>query len=95
MRSFNHSEKYLHFDGNHAAKGSILYGGQLDTCSMIPGMNNSLGIFDFITIAVPDNDTHIITSEITAICFCDEHSSAHCILREMNITRYRRQQITM
>lgn len=100
--TINSTSKYLTFDGNYAASGSILYGGKLDSCSIVrlrehitanSTFRGIIGIFNLIA-SKEANQSYAITSDVKRLCFCDDHA-LNCNLRELNVTRYHSQVILL
>eukprot|EP00731_Ephydatia_muelleri_P030567 Em0022g81a len=84
----------LNFEGNYAGDaGSVLYGGNIDTCQMEPScLNNSTATFINISrIGYHDNSTSLISSDSPCVYSC---SPLTC-LSNLNISIYPGQTIDL
>ena len=75
---------HLYFEGNYAGDaGSVLYGGNIDTCQMLEESNcsyNSTYIFDSITeIGYHNPSTSLISSDSPCIYPCDSFTNLACL----------------
>ena len=84
------SDVYVYFEGNFAGEaGSVLYGGNIDNCSLECGtmphhyqdicITSSGDIFDMIMDIGPhDNSTSFISSDPTKVCRCNLSYPLNC-----------------
>ena len=73
---------HLYFEGNYAGDaGSVLYGGNIDTCQIYPScLYSSTIVFDNITIiGYHDNSTSLISSDSPCIYSCNTSTSPVCL----------------
>ena len=75
---------HLYFEGNYAGDaGSVLYGGNIDTCRMLEESNcsyNSTYVFDSITeIGYHNPSTSLISSDSPCIYPCDSYTNQVCL----------------
>ena len=75
---------HLYFEGNYAGDaGSVLYGGNIDTCQMLEDSNctyNSTYIFDSITeIGYHNPSSSLISSDSPCIYSCDVFTNLVCL----------------
>ena len=72
---------HLYFEGNYAGDaGSVLYGGNIDTCQLENCSYNSTYIFDTITeIGYQDPSTSLISSDSPCIYPCDALANLACL----------------
>ena len=70
---FNFTGVRMYFEGNSAGEaGSVLYGGDIDNCSLLNRVLPSGELFDSITIFGPnDNSSALISSDPTSVCLCN------------------------
>ena len=73
---------HLYFKGNYAGDaGSVLHGGNIDTCQIYPScLYSSTIVFDNITIiGYHDNSTSLISSDSPCIYSCNTSTSPVCL----------------
>ena len=75
---------HLYFEGNYAGDaGSVLYGGNIDTCQMLEDSNctyNSTYIFDSITeIGYHNPSSSLLSSDSPCIYSCDAFTNLVCL----------------
>ena len=88
---------HLYFDSNYAGDaGSVLYGGNIDTCQIQPScLNDSTYVFNKITqLGYHNPSTSVISSDSPCLYICDESSNRVC-LTDQNVTVYPGQIFTL
>ena len=80
---------HLYFEGNYANEaGSVLYGGNIDTCNVSSCMYSSTIVFDSIAIiGYHDPSTSLISSDSLCISSCNTSTNPVCLVPQ-NISIY-------
>ena len=88
---------HLYFDSNYAGDaGSVLYGGNIDTCQIQPTcIYNSTYVFNKITLVGYHNpSSSLISSDSPCLYICNESANFEC-LTDQNVTLYPGQIFTL